>query len=213
VSHPLPPTAAARRGERAVSHPLPPTAAARRGERAVSHPLPSAAAARGGTGPGTVGFQPQAWHAPEDPHVPDSKMDLCAAPPTDAALRSQETTFAEVLVGGVRIVRVMHFLEIKSVRAASTGKLFVSRDFHGAGQIGVIGGRPPSGNDPNDRFVSNGLTLVACAPIELKQASASVPRSLPCPVPGQASVHRLPVIEELGRMRDLHEVRRLKVGV
>ena len=79
----------------------------------MSHPLPSAAAASGGIAPRAVGFQPQAWHAPEDPHVPDSKMGLCAAHSTDVALWSQETAFAEVLMGGVRIEGVMHFLEIK----------------------------------------------------------------------------------------------------
>jgi len=79
-------------------------------------------------------------------------VDVFAAPPvecssvrildhaTDVALRFEETPFAEALVGGVRVARVMHFLEIKGVRATNTGKLFISRDLHSAGQVSVIGG-------------------------------------------------------------------------
>jgi hypothetical protein len=77
-------------------------------------------------------------------------MDVFATPPiegstvrilyhaTNVALRFVETTFAEVLVDGVRVMGVIHLLQEKGIQTANASKTGIPRDFHRAGQVGGL---------------------------------------------------------------------------
>ena len=72
-------------------------------------------------------------------------MDVLATPPiegstvrilnhaTNVALRFVEATLAEILVDGIWVKGVIHFLQEKGLPTADASKTGIPRDFHRAG--------------------------------------------------------------------------------
>ena len=113
----------------------------------MRHPLPPTAAARRKAGLGTSSLQTQTRTAPEDSFAPNTSVDVPATTAVEVgtvrplnhtakvALGFLVATLAEILVGGIRVKRIKHFLLVQSLVAADTGETSIPRDLHRPGQV------------------------------------------------------------------------------